>query len=63
MTTSHVFFIPAVMLVGVLIGYVVGRKLLLQEQQEARAATLRRQLRQQAASAPAQAPQAPADSP
>ncbi len=34
MTSSHVFFIPAILLVGAIFGYVMGRKMLLAEQQE-----------------------------
>ena len=36
MTSAHVFFIPAVLLAGAAIGYVLGRKLLIAEQEEAR---------------------------
>ena len=42
MTSSHVFFIPAVLLVGAIIGYVMGRRLLLAEQEEARQAEARK---------------------
>ncbi len=57
MTTSHVFFIPAMLLVGAAIGYVMGRRMLLAEQDEARRAEERRQRRQQAATS-AQTPDA-----
>ena len=42
MTSSHVFFIPAVLLVGAIIGYVMGRRLLLAEQAEEQAAMQRK---------------------
>ncbi len=34
MTSEHIFFIPAMLLLGAAIGYVLGRKLLLAEQDE-----------------------------
>jgi hypothetical protein len=43
MTSEHIFFIPAMLLLGGAIGYVVGRKLLLAEQDEQRRAQARRQ--------------------
>lgn len=45
MTSSHVFFIPAVLLAGAIIGYVMGRKLLMAEQQEMRDAEDRKAAR------------------
>ncbi len=42
MTSEHIFFIPAMLLVGASIGYVWGRKLLLAEQDEARRTAERR---------------------
>lgn len=36
MTSAHVFYIPLVLLGGVVIGFVVGRRLLLAEQHSAR---------------------------
>ncbi|MEY3013254.1 MAG: hypothetical protein RIT45_1989 [Pseudomonadota bacterium] len=45
MTSSHVFFIPAMLVVGAIFGYVMGRKMLLQEQEEARRAQARRAAR------------------
>ncbi len=36
MTSAHLFFIPAVLLAGAAFGYVMGRKLLLAEQDEQR---------------------------
>ena len=53
MTSSHVFFIPAVLLAGAIIGYVMGRKLLLAEQQEEQAAQARKTARRAAKSADA----------
>jgi len=35
-TSEHIFFIPALLLAGAAIGYVMGRKLLLAEQDEER---------------------------
>lgn len=34
MSSSHVFFIPAVLLVGGLVGWVMGRRMMLAEQAE-----------------------------
>lgn len=48
MTSSHVFFIPAMLVVGAIAGYVVGRRMLLQELEEARRAEARRQAREAA---------------
>lgn len=48
MTSAHLFFIPLVLLVGAGAGYLLGRKLLLAEQDEARRL---RQRRDQAAAA------------
>ena len=42
MTSAHLFFIPAVVLAGAAIGYVLGRKLLLAEQDEQQRAAARR---------------------
>lgn len=42
MTSEHVFFIPAVLLVGAAVGYVLGRKMLLEELEEQRRAEARR---------------------
>lgn len=50
MTSSHVFFIPAILLAGAILGYVMGRKLLLAEQQETRAAEERKAARRAAKS-------------
>jgi hypothetical protein len=36
MTSAHVFYIPLVLLAGTVIGFVLGRRLLLAEQQTAR---------------------------
>lgn len=47
MTSEHIFFIPAMLLLGGAIGYVMGRKLLLAEQEEQRRAQGRRQRMQQ----------------
>ncbi len=48
MTSSHVFFIPAMLVVGAIFGYVMGRRMLLQEQEEARRAEARRAAREAA---------------
>lgn len=42
MTSAHLFFIPAVILLGAALGYVAGRKLLLAEQEDERRAAKRR---------------------
>lgn len=42
MTSAHLFFIPAVILLGAAFGYVAGRKLLLAEQEDQRRAAQRR---------------------
>lgn len=42
MTTDHVFFIPAMLLIGAAVGWVLGRKLLLEEQAEQRRKAERR---------------------
>lgn len=42
MTSAHLFFIPAVLLAGAAVGFVMGRKLLLAEQEEARRTAERR---------------------
>lgn len=47
MTSSHVFFIPAMLVVGAIFGYVMGRRMLLQELEEARRAEARRRAREQ----------------
>ncbi len=41
MSSSHVFFIPALLLVGSLLGYVMGRRMLLHEQQQQRERQMR----------------------
>ena len=46
MTTAHLFYIPLVILLGTAVGYVVGRKLLLAEQEEQRRLADRRARRQ-----------------
>ncbi len=46
MTSAHLFFIPAVVLAGAAIGYVIGRKLLLAEQEEERRVAQRRARRE-----------------
>lgn len=48
MTTSHIFFIPGVLLVGFILGWMQGRKALQAEQEEARAAEARKAARRQA---------------
>ncbi len=48
MTSEHIFFIPAVLLVGAGIGYSLGRKWLLAELQEQQRAMARKAARQQA---------------
>ena len=45
MTTTHIFFIPAMLLVGAIVGWVQGRKMLLAEQDEQRAAEARKAAR------------------
>ncbi|MCO4760689.1 MAG: hypothetical protein KC502_04250 [Myxococcales bacterium] len=47
MTTSHIFFIPAVVLAGAIFGWIYGRKMLLAEQQEQRNAEARKKARRQ----------------
>ena len=42
MTSEHILFIPAVLLVGASIGYVLGRKMLLEELEEQKRALARR---------------------
>lgn len=42
MTSEHIFFIPAMLLLGTAIGYVMGRKLLVAEQDEQKRAADRR---------------------
>lgn len=49
MSSAHIFFIPAVLLAGAAIGYVLGRKLLLAELEEQRRVAERRAARQAAA--------------
>ena len=49
MTTSHIFFIPAVLLVGAILGWIQGRKALLAEQAERQAAEARKAARRAAA--------------
>lgn len=47
MTSAHIFFIPAVLLAGAAIGYVLGRQLLLAEQAEEKRQAERRARREQ----------------
>ena len=46
MTSAHLFFIPAALLAGAALGYVLGRKLLLAEQDEQRRQSERRARRE-----------------
>ena len=49
MTSEHVFFIPAMLLAGAALGWVLGRKALLAEQEERRRTAERRARREEAA--------------
>ncbi len=46
MTSAHLFFIPAMLLAGAALGFVLGRKLLLAEQDEQQRQQARRQARE-----------------
>ncbi len=48
MSTSHLFFIPATILVGAIFGWMMGRKMLLAEQAERRKAEERKAARRAA---------------
>ncbi len=45
MTTSHIFFIPMMLLIGAVLGWIQGRKALLAEQAEQEAAQQRKAAR------------------
>lgn len=45
MSSSHIFFIPAILLAGAVIGYVLGRRMLLNEQAERERAQERKEAR------------------
>ncbi|MFZ4578700.1 MAG: hypothetical protein ACOYOB_09940 [Myxococcota bacterium] len=53
MTTAHLFYIPLVILLGTALGYFIGRKLLLAEQEEQRRLAERRARRQASDTPPA----------
>lgn len=53
MTSEHIFFIPAVLLVGAAFGYHLGRKWLLAELAEQQRLAARKAARQQQQAAPA----------
>lgn len=61
MTSSHIFFIPAVLLVGAIGGYILGRRMLLAEQAEQRAAWERREARRSARERAAEGAAEPSD--
>jgi len=55
MTSEHIFFIPAVLLVGAALGYHLGRKWLLAELAEQQRLAARKAARQQVVQPPAPA--------
>ena len=51
MSSSHVFFIPAILLVGAILGYVVGRRMMTMELEQRRQAEARKAARRAARAA------------